>query len=126
MRVDVHSKDDLAVDPQSGKPTMKQERLDYYFKYLDKTVGELKDAGLLDICVIYGFDERPRSEVWVIEDTYKRIEPIISKGSDLAKQLMAFGRPTESETISLDLNYKIRETRKILDRTWSRATMRWN
>ncbi|MBW1815664.1 MAG: response regulator [Deltaproteobacteria bacterium] len=51
------------------------------------------------------------------EDTYKRIEPIINKGSDLAKQLMAFGRPTESETISLDLNWKIRETRKILDRT---------
>jgi signal transduction histidine kinase/FixJ family two-component response regulator len=51
------------------------------------------------------------------EHTYKQIEPIIKKGSDLAKQLMAFGRPTESEIVSLDLNGKIRETLKILDRT---------
>ena len=51
------------------------------------------------------------------EDTYKRIEPIITKGSDLAKQLMAFGRPGGSDTVLLDLNGKIRETRKILTRT---------
>jgi len=74
LRIDFKNKSQLAKDPNTGKWVFNKEWMDRVWKLLDHRIDAIKKAGLLDACCLYGFDERPLSEVNVISDTFGRIK----------------------------------------------------
>lgn len=73
LRVDV-SGACTTSDPQTGRIVYKEEYFSNWWNVLDARIARLRDAGLLDRCMIYGFDERPRRDVTAIDDTFARIK----------------------------------------------------
>ena len=72
LRIDTAGRGELTTDPQTGNKVLKDEYLEQFWKLLDDRIAGIKQAGLLDFCYLYGFDERPRSEVSVISDAFGR------------------------------------------------------
>ena len=73
LRVDVAG-DMTTTDPKTGRVVYKDEVFAHWWQLLDDRVARIGEAGLLDRCMIYGFDERPRREVIAIDDTFRRIK----------------------------------------------------
>jgi len=73
LRVDV-GRSATTTDPETGRVIYKQGHFANWWKLLDARVARLREAGLLDRCLIYGFDERPRREVAAIDDTFARLK----------------------------------------------------
>ena len=73
LRVDV-GRAATTTDPETGRVIYKQEVFDEWWELLDARVARLREAGLLDRCMIYGFDEQARREVSAIDDAFARIK----------------------------------------------------
>ena len=76
LRVDVSNqgKGQLTTDPKTGKLVFNESHLTHLWELLDGRVRRIKQAGLMDVCYLYGFDELPRQQVSVISDTFGRIK----------------------------------------------------
>ena len=64
----------LRKDSETGHLVYKDEVFAHWWQLLDERVARLRQADLLDRCMIYGFDERPRRDVHAVDDTFRRVK----------------------------------------------------
>lgn len=75
LRIDISDASaQIETDPKTQKRRLREPVIQNFYSLLDDRVKGIKQAGLIDNCYFYGFDERPVSDCDLIDHAFQQLK----------------------------------------------------